>query len=190
MVETPLLLKLKSLFSASSSASSASTDATTTTANTNSNGKRFKRTATLIKLVVDSSAKDRDKLVKDVICVLKKGADADAADCDGRPLIVLAAITDRVDIVKALVKYGGADVNRADKCKFYNITPCVIYSINITERLLPVHRTGLHWAAYKNHTECLEVLLANGADTNCPDMGTRIRATKINKNKNNYFSLG
>lgn len=132
-----------------------------------------------------SAVKDNNK--KEVIKLLRKKADPNAANAFGQTAIGHAVIMDNTDIVKTLIEYGG-EVNtsiviptleRGIKIqKEYPLLILAVQKKNIEMvTLLLAHgadinagsyngATGLILAVNLNHTDMVQLLLSNNADIN------------------------
>ena len=110
---------------------------------------------------------------------LKKGADPNAADADGRSALFLAAATDAKELVRVLI-HGGAEVDKADNA---GTTPLGIAAYNgflevvntLLEQKVDInHRnkvgvTAIYGAAKMGHKKIVELLMARGADHKIPN---------------------
>ena len=72
--------------------------------------------------------------------------------------------------IKAVKQHlaAGADVNAKG---WFKLTLHIVEGANVNEETY-TDWTPLHWAAYRDHKEIVELLIAEGADVNAKDAGT------------------
>ena len=89
--------------------------------------------------------------------------------------------------IKAVKQHlaAGADVNTKG---WFKLTLRIVEGANVKEETY-TDWTPLHWAAYRDHKEIVELLIAEGADVNAKDAGTTPLDAAIEDNQTETADL-
>uniref|UniRef100_A0A3Q2XS79 Uncharacterized protein n=1 Tax=Hippocampus comes TaxID=109280 RepID=A0A3Q2XS79_HIPCM len=83
--------------------------------------------------------------------LMRRGADTDVRDAEGRPLLYLLVLEGRLHMSTLLLEKGGPPLESRD----------------------PEGRTALHVASWRGHVDAVDLLLKHGADPNAQDVEGR-----------------
>ncbi len=122
------------------------------------------------------------KSLEEIKELLKKGADVEAKDKDGRTALMWAAISRKLDVVKCLVEHG-ADLEAKDEdgytalvreAKYGNLgaVKCLVEQgadLEAKDDDYRYRRTALIWAAEEERIEVVKYLAEHGAYVNAKD---------------------